>query len=92
MSLSTEGLNHSDNKTSIFHQDSGQRIKSGDYSKIQTDDPDKKPLPSFELIELQWFLQHIQGMAGAADINWPSFSESGWESDESVPDLAHPVL
>jgi hypothetical protein len=66
MPLSTEG---SENKTSIFRQESGQRIK------IHTDDPDKKPLPSFELLELQWFLQRIQGMAGAADIDWPSFLE-----------------
>jgi len=87
MPLSTEGLDHSDNKTSIFRQDSGQRIKSGDYFKIQTDDPDKKPLPSFELLELQWFLRRIQGMAGAADIDWPCFSESGWESDENIPGL-----
>jgi hypothetical protein len=78
---STKGLDHSNDKTSIFRQDRGQRIKSGDYFKIQTNDPDKKPLPSFELLELQWFLKRIQGMAGAADIDWPSFPESGWESD-----------
>jgi HNH endonuclease len=85
--FSTDGLDHGDNKTSIFRQDNGQRIKSGDYFTIKTDDPDQKPLPSFQLLELQWFLQRIQGMAGPADVDWPSLSESGWDSDEGIPNL-----
>ncbi|TAQ84942.1 hypothetical protein B7494_g6737 [Chlorociboria aeruginascens] len=57
-------------------------IKSGDCFKLQTDDPDTKPLPSFELLELQWFLQRIQGMAGAAEVEWPTISDPG--SDEEM--------
>jgi hypothetical protein len=65
-----------------------RRIKSGDYFKLQTDDPETKPLPSFQLLELQWFLQRIQGMAGAADIDWPPYLDSGPDyADEEVPDL-----
>ncbi|TGO61428.1 hypothetical protein BCON_0027g00140 [Botryotinia convoluta] len=63
-------------------------IRSGDYFTLQTDDPESKPLPSFALLELQWFLQRVIGMAGAADVDWSSLSESGWDtSDVELPDL-----
>jgi hypothetical protein len=66
----------------------GKKIQSGDYFELQTDDPIQKPLPSFELLELQWFLHRIQGMAGAADVEWPSLSDSGSDiSDVELPDL-----
>jgi len=66
-----------------------KRIKSGDYFKLQTDDPKIKPLPSFQLLELQWFLQRIQGMAGAADVDWSPYSDSGsaCSDEEEIPDL-----
>jgi hypothetical protein len=66
-----------------------KRIKSGDYFKLQTDDPKIKPLPSFQLLELQWFLQCIQGMAGAADVDWSPYSDSGstCSDEEEIPDL-----
>lgn len=32
-----------------------------------TDNPRARPLPSFELLEMQFFLQCISGMAGAAE-------------------------
>ncbi|KAE8445098.1 hypothetical protein EG329_013700 [Mollisiaceae sp. DMI_Dod_QoI] len=74
----------SDDKMALEH------IESGDYFKFQTDDPKTKPLPSFQLLEMQWFLQRIQGMAGATDFDWPPLSDSGSDSDyaiKEVPDL-----
>ncbi|KAH8655136.1 hypothetical protein BGZ60DRAFT_495817 [Tricladium varicosporioides] len=53
------------------------KIKSGQVFELKTDDPIKKPLPSFRLLELQWFLMRVIGMAGAA---FPY--EVGWEDDE----------
>jgi hypothetical protein len=87
---STKGLNQNvgafGGAVWLFRND--KRIQSGDYIKLQTDDPETKPLPSFQLLELQWFLQRIQGMAGAADIDWPPYSDSGSDyADEEVPDL-----
>ncbi len=35
-------------------------ITSGGYFQIQTHDPVKKPLPSFKLFELQWFLRETR--------------------------------
>ena len=42
-------------------------IKSGDLFELKTDDPEARPLPSMALLEMQWFLQRVMGMAGAAD-------------------------
>jgi HNH endonuclease len=47
-----------------------QRICSGDIFTLTTDDPNKRPLPSMELLDMQWFLQRLMGMCGSAA--WPS--------------------
>lgn len=64
---------------SAFHQ-----IKSGDTFTITTDDLVKRPLPSFELLRLQFFLQRIAGMAGAAE---PEDLEE-WGDDDGASDGA----
>jgi hypothetical protein len=61
----------------LYRTEGGEGIRSGDYFKLQTGDPETAPLPGFQLLELQWFLQRIQGMAGAADIDWLPYSDSG---------------
>jgi hypothetical protein len=35
------------------------------FSELKTDDAIERPLPSFKLLEMQWFLQRVIGMAGA---------------------------
>jgi hypothetical protein len=62
----------------------GKCIKSGDIFDLKTDDPIKKPLPNFKLLELQWFLTRVIGMAGAA---FPYEPGSGDRSDGDVPGL-----
>jgi len=65
-------------------QDDGSspRIRSGDVFTLTTKDPDKLPLPSVELLEMQWVLQRLVGMSGAA--GWPildwdeNVDEDGW--------------
>jgi len=58
-----------------------KRIQSGDIFELKTDDAIARPLPSFKLLEMQWFLTRIVGMAGAAvpyDEDWrDSDSDSG---------------
>lgn len=41
-------------------------LQSGDIITLTTKDPEGQPLPSREILELQWYLQRISGMAGAA--------------------------
>jgi len=86
--LSTEDLIQNegayDYGQTVLHNKEGKRIKSGDIFNLKTDDPIKKPLPSFKLLELQWFLVRVIGMAGAA---FPYEPGSGDDSDEDVPGL-----
>jgi hypothetical protein len=68
--FSTEGLEENtgafrdDSKSGLYNARTEQEIKSGDYFDLQTTDPTTKPLPSFQLLEMQWFVQRILGMAG----------------------------
>jgi hypothetical protein len=59
-------------------------IKSGDIFELQTDDATARPLPSFKLLEMQWFLTRIVGMAGAA-----SLYEGGWISEDSDDEISN---
>jgi hypothetical protein len=52
---------------------SGPRVtpaRSGETFTFTTKDPKNLPLPSLELLEMQWVLQRLVGMCGAA--GWPS--------------------
>jgi hypothetical protein len=86
---STRGLDQDNTTTDLginrLHDErKRQEIKSGDIFELKTDDTAAKPLPSFQLLELQWFLTRIVGMAGAA---CPEDPDSEYESDENIPDL-----
>ena len=59
-------------------------IKSGERFVLTTDDPVKLPLPSFELLRLQFFLQRVSGMAGAAE----PLDLEGWSDDDAAGDAA----
>jgi hypothetical protein len=43
-------------------------IKSGDTFVFKTANPDMHPLPRFSLLEMQWHLNRIVAMCGAAEI------------------------
>jgi hypothetical protein len=45
-------------------------IHSGQTFAITTDDPDSRPLPSIQLLDMQWVLQRIVAMCGAAEWSW----------------------
>jgi hypothetical protein len=57
------------------------RICSGETFTFTTKDPQNLPLPSLELLEMQWILQRLVGMSGAA--GWPSLDEI---DDDTVDD------
>jgi len=54
-------------------------ICSGDTFTFTTTDPKDLPLPSMELLQMQWFLQRLVGMSGAA--RYPSLDDI---DDDSV--------
>jgi hypothetical protein len=44
-------------------------VTSGDIFELKIDNPEIRPLPSFQILEMQWFLQRVLGMAGAAEVD-----------------------
>jgi hypothetical protein len=87
--LSTENLDRNigafdSGNAGLFNWRTDKRIKSGDFFELKTDDVEARPLPSFALLEMQWFLQRVVGMAGAA----VPYSED-W-GDEDSDDAAVP--
>jgi len=40
-------------------------IQSGDIFTFATDDPKIRPLPSWQLLDMQWVLQRLTAMSGA---------------------------
>lgn len=50
-------------------------IHSGDFITLHTDSPDTHPLPSFELLEMQWFLHRVAALSAAADVYDDEFDE-----------------
>jgi hypothetical protein len=88
--FSTEDLDHNEGAfdsgiPELYRR--GDRIKSGDFFELKTDDVMKRPLPSFQLLEMQWFLQRVIGMAGAAVPYEPD-----WLDEDSDEEISNPGL
>jgi HNH endonuclease len=80
----------------LFHFPTDQRIRSGDMISLTTDDPVTRPLPHYGLLEMQWILQRVVAMSGAAEIyddfnnddddtmalrdEWDPYREDEWDS------------
>ncbi|PYH91750.1 hypothetical protein BO71DRAFT_358790 [Aspergillus ellipticus CBS 707.79] len=64
-------------------------VKSGDIITLKTNDPDEFPLPSYELLQMQWVLHRIAAIRGAADDDEEEETgedlELSWGSFETVP-------
>ena len=86
--VSLKGLDEIDQDIFLCRKLNNSRvfIRSGDCFTLTTDDPIERPLPNTDLLEMQWILQRIIGMSGAAD--WvPPKDDS--ESDSSRLDENH---
>ncbi|KIM98606.1 hypothetical protein OIDMADRAFT_56956 [Oidiodendron maius Zn] len=87
---STEGLDHNEGAfkhgtIKLFSHSRESYIISGDIFELKTDDVIARPLPSFQLLEMQWFLTRIVGMAGAA---FPyGYEDWDYDSDGEVSNL-----
>jgi len=58
-----------------------QRIRSGDMLDINTDDPEKLPLPDLKLLDMQWVLNRISALSGAAEPQDYSYHNGEYEDD-----------
>ena len=55
-------------RSCLWNHATKEAIKSGDEILLTTEDPENLPLPSWELLEMQWFLNRVIAMSGAADV------------------------
>jgi hypothetical protein len=53
--------------TKVFNCLTEEVICSGDFVTLEVQDPDQYPLPSFELLEMQWTLHMVAAISGAAE-------------------------
>ncbi|OJJ72154.1 hypothetical protein ASPBRDRAFT_55379 [Aspergillus brasiliensis CBS 101740] len=54
-------------KTVLWNMDTDTRVCSGDILTFKTDDPVGHPLPSMELLNMQWILHRVLALSGAAN-------------------------
>ncbi|PYH28336.1 HNH endonuclease signature motif containing protein [Aspergillus neoniger CBS 115656] len=76
----------SSNNTRLINCETLELIRSGDILTWTTDDPEKRPLPSIELLEMQWVLNRLVALAGAADVSEEDLDR------EDMAGLETPVL
>ncbi|KAL2818762.1 hypothetical protein BDW59DRAFT_151797 [Aspergillus cavernicola] len=60
------------------------KVCSGHEITMNTDDPHNKPLPSVELLQMQWTLNRIAAISGAADVDDEELDDTDDEDDEEV--------
>jgi hypothetical protein len=65
----------------LFDHVSKTQICSGCEIEIRTDDPTNNPLPSIELLHMQWVLNRLTAISGAADIDEQALDDSDEEED-----------
>jgi len=83
---SSKGLDHGAfNMLAYEHDGSIHKIRSGDVFTLRTTDPKNLPLPSKELLEMQWYLQRLVAMSGTA--GWPSLPWDDNIDDDIIPRL-----
>jgi hypothetical protein len=74
-------LNQGPNITKLFNVLTEKSICSGDVISLETDDPVAHPLPNLRLLEMQWFLNRVAAMSGAAEPQ----DDFGDDSDDDFP-------
>ena len=87
--MSSRDLKESADGEFLCYLDNGvpTRLVSGQRFTMTTDDPVNKPLPDPDLLELQWYLQRILAMSGAAEWDEKDFDDDAgimesWLEDE----------
>jgi hypothetical protein len=67
--------------TKLFDCKTETKIKSGDVLVFHTEDPVNLPLPSIDLLNMQWLLNRLLAMSGAADA--PELDEEEAEDEDT---------
>jgi hypothetical protein len=57
---------HGPNYVSLINPLTGENFRSGDRVRLSTNNPEKVPLPDIRLLEMQWMLNRVTAISGAA--------------------------
>ncbi|KAK6837264.1 hypothetical protein RU639_001357 [Aspergillus parasiticus] len=68
-------LKASSRNAKLWNCDTDESIYSGQLVTMTTEDPESMPLPSFDLLHMQWVLNRVAAMCGAADIADEEFKD-----------------
>jgi hypothetical protein len=74
-----DNLEGSVDNVKLFNHLTDQKLCSGDIITLQTDDPENKPLPSRDLLEMQWLLHRLTALSGGAE-TIPTYYDSDDDS------------
>ena len=77
---SLEGRDQGPCYARLWNHETTDLIQSGTELRFETEDPENLPLPKYELLEMQWFLNRVVAMSGAADIedDYDNDDDGGW--------------
>ncbi|KAI9368308.1 hypothetical protein BJX61DRAFT_230048 [Aspergillus egyptiacus] len=84
-------LESSPNGTLLLDCETRQFISSSHIITFTTDSPEKRPLPSVELLQMQWVLNRLVAIAGAADLTDEELDDDDllipvdYEMEEDLP-------
>jgi hypothetical protein len=67
----------------------GEKLISGYKTSITTEDPDRLPLPDIALLEMQWTLQRISALSGAAEPESDFLDDDSSEEEEIGSSISH---
>lgn len=64
----------------LYNHETDKRILSGQEISLTTSDPNKLPLPDKRILEMQWYLQQVAALKGAAEVVDDDYSDDGdWQ-------------
>jgi len=79
-----EGSDQGPNKAKLYNHETDDKICSGDELCLETHDPKKFPLPSLELLDMQWILNRLVAIRGAAEADDDGYDDDGDDEDDQI--------
>lgn len=76
-----EGQDEGDGYSRLFNHETTSIIRSGDELRLKTENPQTHPLPRWDILEMQWFMNRVVAISGAADVE-DDYSDGDDDDDE----------
>ena len=70
-------MNRVDNSIMLVDNKTGQPVTSGTVLHLKTEDPVGRPLPDWDLLDMQWVLQQVTALSGGVEDYEDFFIDNG---------------